>query len=283
MKICLIKIRINGIIILARNIPRIYSYSLEKNMPRFFVRQERIDNGIVTLTGDDAHHIARSLRMAVGESITVCDMQANEYECRIIEFEDDAVVRAEILSARRSDTEPPLKITLFQALSKGDKLDTVIQKAVECGVWRIVPFESERCVVKLKAEAEDRKTDRRRRIAAEAAKQCGRSILPDVTATVSFERALQMAGESQIGLFCYEGDGTLALGRVLEQRLVADAEGRYPDVAVVIGSEGGFSIAEAELAKSSGLLPIGLGKRILRTETAPVFALSCIVCKAELS
>ena len=252
-------------------------------MPRFFVRQERIENGIVTLTGDDAHHIARSLRMAVGESITVCDMQANEYECRIIEFEDDVAVRAEILSVSRSDTEPPLKITLFQALSKGDKLDTVIQKAVECGVWRIVPFESERCVVKVKAEAEERKTDRRRRIAAEAAKQCGRSILPDVTATVSFERALQMAGESQIGLFCYEGDGTLALGRVLEQRLVADAEGRYPDVAVVIGSEGGFSIAEAELAKSSGLLPIGLGKRILRTETAPVFALSCIVCKAELS
>ena len=283
MKICLIKIRINGIIILARNIPRIYSYSLEKNMPRFFVRQERIDNGIVTLTGDDAHHIARSLRMAVGESITVCDMQANEYECRIIEFEDDVAVRAEILSVSRSDTEPPLKITLFQALSKGDKLDTVIQKAVECGVWRIVPFESERCVVKLKAEAEERKTERRRRIAAEAAKQCGRSILPDVTATVSFDRALEMAGESQIGLFCYEGDGTLALGRVLEQRLVADAEGRYPDVAVVIGSEGGFSIAEAELAKSSGLLPIGLGKRILRTETAPVFALSCIICKAELS
>ena len=271
---------------LDKNTNKWYNYSCAEYPANIFIQLgEKYASlfCIVTLTGDDAHHIARSLRMAVGESITVCDMQANEYECRIIEFEDDVAVRAEILSVSRSDTEPPLKITLFQALSKGDKLDTVIQKAVECGVWRIVPFESERCVVKLKAEAEERKTERRRRIAAEAAKQCGRSILPDVTATVSFERALQMAGESQIGLFCYEGDGTLALGRVLEQRLVADAEGRYPDVAVVIGSEGGFSIAEAELAKSSGLLPIGLGKRILRTETAPVFALSCIICKAELS
>ncbi len=282
MKICLIKTQKNGIIILACSFHVYYTILTEEGMPRFFVRQDQIENGVITLTGDDAHHIARSLRMAVGETVTVCDMQANEYTCRIAEFEDDVRVSAEILSVTRSETEPPLRITLFQALSKGDKLDTVIQKAVECGVWRIVPFESERCVVKVKADAEERKTERRRRIAAEAAKQCGRSIVPEVTPTVLFADALNMAIESKLRLFCYEGDGTQPLGRVLAERLVSDADGRYPDVAVVIGSEGGFSVDEARRAQEAGLLPIGLGKRILRTETAPVFALSCIICAAEL-
>ena len=251
-------------------------------MPRFFVRQQQIEEKIITLVGDDAHHIARSLRMAVGDTITVCDMQANEYTCRIVSFKDDVSVNAEILSVTRSKTEPPLRITLFQALSKGDKLDTVIQKAVECGVWRIVPFESERCVVKVKSDAEERKTERRRRIAAEAAKQCGRSLVPEVTETVSFDVALEMALESGLKLFCYEGDGTLPLGRVLSQDLTCNGNGEYPDVAVVIGSEGGFSVDEARRAVELGLLPIGLGKRILRTETAPVFALSCIICATEL-
>lgn len=252
-------------------------------MPRFFVRQDAVGDGRVTLSGDDAHHIARSLRMAVGESITICDMQGNEYSCRISSFEDDVRVYAEILSVSHSQTEPPCKITLLQALSKGDKLDTVIQKAVECGVYEIIPFESERCVVRVKEDSEDRKTERRGRIAEEAAKQCGRGILPRVRRTVSFEEALRLASESTVRLFCYEGDGTEPLGAVLSRELVPDGDGNFPDVAVMIGSEGGFSVCEAERARESGMMPVGLGKRILRTETAPIFALSCIVCKTELS
>lgn len=252
-------------------------------MPRFFVRQTAICGSEVTLVGDDAHHIARSLRMALGENITVCDMQGNEYSCRISGFEDDTRVFAEVLSVSKSETEPPCKIRLFQALSKGDKLDTVIQKAVECGAYEIIPFESERCIVKVKAEAEDKKTERRRRIAEEAAKQCGRSVLTSVRPTVSFDEALSLAAESEVRLFCYEGDGTEPLGRVLERELVPDADGKYPDVSVVIGSEGGFSVAEAQRAKDAGMIPVGLGRRILRTETAPIFALSCIICKTELS
>ena len=113
-------------------------------MPRFFIRQDQINENTVTLKGDDAHHIARSLRMAVGDEITVCDMQGYEYKCRISDFESDTFVYADIVSTLKADTEPPCHITLFQALSKGDKLDSVIQKAVECGACRIVPFESER-------------------------------------------------------------------------------------------------------------------------------------------
>jgi 16S rRNA (uracil1498-N3)-methyltransferase len=253
------------------------------DMPRFFIRGEQITDRTVTLKGDDAHHIARSLRMAVGQTLTVCDMQGNEYSCRITGFDEDKEVYADILDVSVSNNEPPCRIRLFQALSKGDKLDTVIQKAVECGVSQIIPFESERCVVRVKDDSEQRKTERRRRIAEEAAKQCGRSILPDVLPTVTFDEALSLAGDSRIKLFCYEGDGTQPIGAVLDRCLVRDADGDYPDVAIIIGSEGGFSLKEAERAIEAGMIPTGLGKRILRTETAPVFALSCVICKAELS
>ncbi len=252
-------------------------------MPRFFIRQNQIEENTLALIGEDAHHVARSLRMAVGDGITVCDMQGNEYDCKITGFEDDARVFCEILGKKRSDTEPPLKITLFQALSKGDKLDTVIQKAVECGVARIVPFESERCVVRCKADSEDRKTERRRRIAAEAAKQCGRGILPEVTPTVDFDTALELAKESELVLFCYEGDGTEPLGLILQNKLPRREDGRYPSVALIVGSEGGFSIDEAKRAQDNGACMAGLGKRILRTETAPIFALSCLIFATELS
>lgn len=252
-------------------------------MPRFFVRQNQIEDGTVKLLGDDAHHIARSLRMAVGDGITVCDMQGNEYSCRITRFEDDRCVYASVENISKADTEPPCRIRLFQALSKGEKLDTVIQKAVECGACEIIPFESERCVVRIKDGAEERKTERRNRIALEAAKQCGRGILPQVSAPVSFGEALRLASDAEVKLFCYEGDGTEPLGTVLDRHLLRRDDGSFPDVAVMIGSEGGFSLEEVKKAREAGMLCVGLGKRILRTETAPVFALSCIICKLELS
>lgn len=255
---------------------------LEIYMPRFFIRQDQIDNDIITLRGDDAHHIARSLRMAVGENITVCDMQGNQHECRIESFDEDRAVTVRIFSTSHSETEPCCRVRLFQALPKGDKLDTVIQKAVECGVYEIIPFESERCIVKVKNDSEARKTERRRRIAEEAAKQCGRSIVPNVRETVTFEEMLRLAAQAELGLFCYEGDGTVPLGRILDQSFVRGASGEYPDIAVVIGSEGGFSIDEAKKAIDGGMCAVGLGKRILRTETAPLFVLSCIVCASEL-
>ena len=122
-------------------------------MPRFFVPSCDISAEKITVRGNDAHHISRALRMAVGDRITVCDSASREYECVLQSFLPDAVV-AEIVSVREQDTEPPYRLTLYQALPKGDKLDTVIQKSVECGAALIVPFESERCVVRAKPEAE---------------------------------------------------------------------------------------------------------------------------------
>lgn len=247
-------------------------------MPRFFVRSTQIENGTVTVLGEDAHHISRSLRMAVGEEITVCDMQRNEYRCRLTSFLPDRVL-ATVTEVRHTNMEPPFFLTLFQALPKGEKLDTVIQKAVECGASRIVPFESERCIVRMKQEAEAHKTERRNRIAAEAAKQCGRGIIPEVLPTVSFRHMLDEAAKSELILFCYEGDGTAPVGKILAG-VNFDA---LHTVSVIIGGEGGFSGAEADAARARGFFMTGLGKRILRTETAPIFALAALSVAAELS
>ena len=251
-------------------------------MPRFFVQKDRISGDTVTLFGDDAHHISRSLRMAVGERITVCDMQKFEYECELTEFLPDCV-RARVLETVKSDTEPPYAVHLYQALTKGDKLDAVIQKAVECGVSEITTFESERCVARAKDGAEEKKVERRRRIAHEAAKQSGRGMIPDVHPTVHFREAVEAAAKADIPLFCYEGDGTEPLPRVLRACRAELRAGQTPTVSVVIGSEGGFSRAELTAAVEKGLHPVGLGKRILRTETAAPFVLACLVYELELS
>lgn len=248
-------------------------------MPKFFVDQKQIDNDSIIIRGEDAHHIARSLRMAVGECITVSDMNYNEYKC-ILDKITDAEVKAVITEKYKSDVESPVKIHLYQALPKGEKLDFIIQKSVECGVYDVTPFESERCVVKVKNDAEPRKTERRNKIALEAAKQCGRGIVPVVKPTVSFEQMLQGAAQSDLVLFCYEGNETERLGRVLKEER---ANKEIKDIAIIIGSEGGFSEKEAEIAKSCGHKMIGLGKRILRAETAAIFALTCIVYEFELS
>ena len=251
-------------------------------MPRFFVTKDQIEDGFVTILGDDAHHISRSLRMAAGESITVSDMQKREYECTLCEFLPDRVV-ARIDSERQSDTEPPFVATLYQALPKGDKLDSVIQKSVECGISRIVTFNSERCIAK-ENSPEPKKLQRRQRISLEAAKQSGRGIVPEIGATISFKEAIKGAAEADIALFCYEGDDTRSLKSFLcEKKAELVLKGiDKPTISIVIGSEGGFSRAEVEYAMSAGLVPIGLGKRILRTETASSFTLGCLVYEFEL-
>lgn len=221
--------------------------------------------------------------MATGEKITVCDMQKREYECLLSEFLPDRVI-ADVISERQSDTEPPFFAHLYQALPKGDKLDTVIQKSVECGVGAITTFMSERCIAKEKGD-EENKLRRRNKIALEAAKQSGRGLVPEIGATVSFDRALAEASEADIKLFCYEGDDTRSLRTLLSEEKAkfetSDAS-RIPSVSIIIGSEGGFSLSEVEKAKNSGFIPVGLGKRILRTETAPLFVLGCLCYEFEL-
>jgi 16S rRNA (uracil1498-N3)-methyltransferase len=245
-------------------------------MPKFFVDKSQIKDGFVTLHGNDASHISYSLRMARGEHISVCDGEEQEYDCVLVDFQGDCVT-AEIVSSCASKNESPVKVYLYQALPKGDKLESVIQKAVECGVYEVTPFESERCVVRAKADAEDKKQTRRNRIAEEAAKQCGRGRVPFVNKTLSFKDAILKAAEAELCLICYEDEKGTTLRQVL-----TEASTPPSSLSVLIGSEGGFSANEVKAAVEKGLRPVSLGHRILRTETAPVFVLSNISYEFEL-
>ena len=162
------------------------------------------------------------------------------------------------------------------AYPKGDKLEFIIQKAVELGVNKIVPFESSFCVKRPRQDKAEKQNSRLTRIAEEAAKQCGRARLAEVSQPINYGEMLKSASRSDLVLFCYEGDGTLSLKDVLTQN---------PDkksIAVIVGCEGGFSKQEAEKAKESGFMLVNLGPRILRCETAPIYALSAISFAYEL-
>ena len=244
-------------------------------MPRFFTPTENFDGSIVKITGDDARHIARALRMAVGDEIAVCDMQGREHLCRLTRIRDEEC-ECEIIESKDGHTESPVHITLYMGYPKGDKLEFVIQKAVELGASRIVPFESSRCVKRPKGDKIEKQTARLQRIAEEAAKQCGRARLAEVTQPVSFKTAIEEAAGAELALFCYEGDGTRSMKDILKEKETARS------AAIVIGCEGGFSGDEAASAISAGLIPTNLGPRILRCETAPIYALSCLSFVYEL-
>ena len=244
-------------------------------MPAFFADKDKIGETGIEIVGDDAFHIARSLRMAVGDALTINDGEGMSYYCKLTRIRDDAC-ECEILSSAPSKAEPPVKITLYMAYPKGDKLETVIQKAVELGASKIVPFESERCVKRPKAEKIDKQTARLRRIAVEAAKQCGRGILPEVSAPVSFSEMLSEAKAHDLSLFCYEGEGAQSLKAIL------DEQNGIKTACAIVGSEGGFSKAEAERAREDGLIMTNLGPRILRCETAPAYVLSALSYRFEL-
>jgi 16S rRNA (uracil1498-N3)-methyltransferase len=201
-------------------------------------------------------------------------MQKNEYECVLSEFLPDRVI-ADIISEKKSDTEPPYFAELYQALPKGDKLDTVIQKAVECGVSTITTFMSERCIAKEKGD-EENKLRRRAKIALEAAKQSGRAILPTVSHAVSFSKMLDLATKSELALLCYESEEGKTLKGAIGERDIPKS------LACIVGCEGGFSREEAEEAIARGIVSVSLGKRILRCETAPDFILSALEYEFEL-
>lgn len=244
-------------------------------MPRFFVQSENILDGKIKITGDDARHIARALRMAVGDKITVCDMHGAEHSCILEKIRDEECI-CSVLSSEMGKTEPPVQIHLYMAYPKSDKLETVIQKATELGACTVTPFESSRCIKRPDPDKAQKQNARLCRIAMEAAKQCGRSIIPEVLLPISFDEMLQKAKMCDLALFCYEGDGTLSLKAVLEE--ATDVK----TVSVIVGAEGGFSINEAESAKKAGLISVNLGPRILRCETAPLYAISAISYKFEL-
>ena len=174
--------------------------------------------------------------MAVGDSVTVCDMHGVEYGCTLTRIRDEECV-CQINSRCEGKTESPVFISLYMAYPKGDKLEVVVQKAVELGASEIVPFESSRCIRKAKPEKAEREGARLSKIAEEAAKQCGRSRLVKVLSPLSYTEAVKRAAEADAMLFCYEGDGAQSLKKVFS----TFNDNNIKTVSVVVGSEGGFS------------------------------------------
>lgn len=239
-------------------------------MPRFFVDNEKITDGQIILDGEDARHISYSLRMAAGDSLTVCDENGREYLCTLRKLDGETVL-AEVKEERDGEGEMPVSVHLFQAFPKGDKLELIIQKAVELGASSVTPFESERCVKRPKADKIDKQMTRLQRIADEASKQCRRARLSSVESPLSFSEMLKRVSEYDLALFCYEACDTDTIRAALEKK-----GSEISSLCIIVGSEGGFSPAEAARIEGAGAVPVTLGKRILRCETAPIYALSCV-------
>lgn len=235
----------------------------EDKMPRFFI-DNKPKGSEIYIDGEDGKHIARSLRMKIGESITLCDQKGTDYNCEIKEINENTVI-AEILFIEENKTEPKTMVHLFQCLPKGDKLDFVVQKVTELGAVSVTPVLSERCVAKLNENNSEKKIMRLQKITAEAAKQSGRGIIPLIHKPVNFKNAVASAAEKGDVIFFYE------LGGIPLQDLIPNTSNV---ISVFIGPEGGFSEKEAEIAIESGAKVATLGKRILRTETAAVTAVA---------
>ncbi len=262
-----------------RRIAGHYRLGENASMARFFLSKQNIDmeNGNIQIAGADAHHIAYSLRMAVGDRLTVCDTQKMEYLCTIQSIHPDTVI-LHIDGIQENDTELPVSVHLYQSVPKGEKMEYIVQKAVELGAASITPVMSTRCIVRLDAKGAEAKRSRWQKIAAEAAKQCGRGYVPEVRMPISFSNALEDAGGADVSFFCYEGDGTESLKKIM----ASFSMNVVTSIAFFVGPEGGYDPSEVRMAKEKGLYLANLGKRILRCETASGFVLSALVYAIEL-
>ena len=244
-------------------------------MYHFFVTPNQVKENRIQIIGSDVNHIKNVLRMKVGEELQISDGDNRQYLCEILSLAADEVW-VSIKEEQQTDTELPCKIYLFQGLPKSDKMELIVQKAVELGVHEIIPMETKRAVVKLDAKKAQKKVERWNGIAEGGAKQSGRNVLPSVTQVLSYRDALQYATELDVVLFPYE----LAEGmEQTKQALESICPGQ--SVGIFIGPEGGFECEEVELAVKQGAKVITLGKRILRTETAGLTALSILMYHLE--
>lgn len=242
----------------------------------FYCEEKNVTENNIRITGSDVNHIKNVLRMREGGELTVCDGTGMEYSCTIEAFADGEVY-LNILKKAKAQTELATRLVLYQGLPKKDKMELIIQKAVELGAAEIVPVMTKRCIVKLEDDKKEaKKLERWQAIAESAAKQSGRAVIPTVTRVMSYKEALKRAAGAGMGIIPYEcAEGM----KSLKNAAIQAAE--QPTVSVFIGPEGGFEEAEVELAKENGVVPVSLGKRILRTETAGFTTLAILMYEIE--
>lgn len=233
-------------------------------MPRFFL--EEIDKTCPKITGSDANHIGRSLRMKPGEKLTIC-VSGTDYKCEIASVTPEEVF-LNILSSEPCVAEPSIKLTLFQAMPKSDKLEQIVQKSVELGVSEIVPVITRRCISRPSERDFSKKLERYNKIALSAAKQSGRGMIPRVALAVDLDTAIDRMLETDCPVMLYEAGG------IRFSQLETEGKKNF---SLLVGSEGGFDPEEAEKALNAGIPSIWLGERILRCETAPLAATAILM------
>ncbi len=240
-------------------------------MTRFFLEPAQLNSDSLLLTGENAQH-ARVLRLKAGEQVLVCDGQGRECLCAVTDVSGKDPV-LEVLERRESQSEAKVRVSVYMAFPKADKLEHVIQKATELGAHEIVAFPSGRCVSRPDEKSLKKKLERWQKIAASASEQSGRGIIPQVVVLNSYAEALKRAGQSDLAILFYENEQATTLRMALES-------GTYESVSILSGPEGGLEEREVDQARQAGLRICTLGKRILRCETAPLCGLSAILYAA---
>ena len=267
-------------------------------MQHFFTSPENIREKEIIITGDDVNHIKNVLRMKPCEEISVSNGEdMKEYRCEISSIEDDRVV-CTLMFVKESGVELPVNVTLFQGLPKGDKMETIIQKCTELGIYSVVPVNTKRCVMKLDPKKEKSRIARWQGIAEAAAKQSQRGVIPEIKPVMSFKEAVNLASGFEAKSIPYElAEGMNDTKNWIDSIIKCASECTLkqkgdnaanpdvacrPNVAVFIGPEGGFTGEEINYAQEAGITPISLGKRILRTETAGMTVMSILMYELEI-
>lgn len=257
-------------------LPNAQGRGKDLSMYRFYVEPTQIHEETITIEGTDVNHIKNVLRMKIGEAVILCDGQGKDYHC-VIDTMTSEFVEAKIEQVEDTQTELPAKIYLFQGLPKKDKMELIIQKAVELGAYQVVPVMMKRSVVKLDDKKKElKKLERWQSIATSAAKQSNRGIIPEVAPVMSYKEAIALAKEMEFKVLPYEN----AKGMEHTKAIVKEVKDKK-SVAIFIGPEGGFEEDEVALAMEAGIEPITLGKRILRTETAGLTILSVLMFELD--
>jgi len=239
-------------------------------MHRFFVKKQNILKDRITLSGEDVQHISKVLRLKCGDRIVLCDGEGTDYIAAIESMVKDSIGTV-ILEKESSKGEPDIDAILYQGIPKSAKMDTIIQKCTEMGIKRIVPVLTSRTVVRLESEKDEmKKAERWAKIAEEAAKQSGRGIIPVIGMPVTLHQALRSAAGLDLVIIPYELEAGIPIKEVL-------SKSKAGSIGFFIGPEGGFESVEVEKAKEMGAVPVTLGRRILRTETAGIAVLTSIM------
>ena len=244
-------------------------------MYQFFVEEEQIGREFITITGSDVNHIKNVLRMKPGEKIRISNQKDADYFCEISEVAD-TFVQAEILKEDAPSTELSGRIYLFQGIPKGDRMETVIEKAVELGVYEIIPVAMKYCVVKLDAKKEAARVSRWQKLAEAAAKQSKRSVIPNIHPVMNYRGAVEYAASCDVCLVPYENETGM---KSLKEAAASIKQG--DSVSVLIGPEGGFAEEEIALVRN-GMQVVSLGRRILRTDTAGIAVMAMLMLESEI-